>query len=178
MMRTLAVSVLAVLAMVAMPSTAGAAPVIGGMVVTTGGEVKATFLGSTASYDSLLNLESPVFIDDIFHNHLTPVGTEVSLGVFPAGVELVFSIEVLNTGFKFFTGDASRNPDGIAHNIVDDLGGGVTLVGFEDLHLSEMPDYDYDDLSFSFTNTSIPEPATMSLLALGGLAALRRRAKA
>jgi hypothetical protein len=57
----------------------------------------------------------------------------------------------------------------------------TTLVSFEDLYNGP---FDYNDLSFSFTNTSpvqqaVPEPATIGLLASGlaTLVARRRRAR-
>src|SRR5689334_9343255 len=106
---------------------------IGLPVVATGGEVIAKFEGSTAGYDSVLNLVSPISIPNIFHNHTTPVGTTASLGTFATGTELIFSIDVVNTGFTYFTGPASRNPDNAAHNQVDfALVPGSTFVGFED----------------------------------------------
>jgi hypothetical protein len=176
-------ALLTILGITVLPGASVAAPIVGqGVYVDTTGSVKAEFLGSDAGYDSVLNLESPVSIPNIFHNHTTPVGTMVDLGVFTAGTELVFSIDVLTTGNKFYTGLASRNADGIAHNVLDSMAiPGASYVGFEDLHLSEMPDLDYNDLNFSFTNTVIPEPSTLGLAAMalaGGLALLRRRLRA
>ena len=162
-------------------TTSQAAAVIGApIIVATTGNVTATFQGQTAGYDSILFLKSPVSIDYIFHNHLSPVGTTFDLGTFAAGTELVFGIEVLTTGDVFFSGDASRNDDGIFHNQVDgDKIPGATFVGFEDIFGGG--DKDYDDNNFSFTNTrvgAVPEAgATLPLLAgvLGMMGAAVRR---
>ena len=64
---------------------------------------------------------------------------------------------------------------------------GTTVVGFEDLGAGTTsglnPDYDYNDVVFSFSNVSVvPEPGTMGLLALGlvglsGAGLIRRRRK-
>ncbi len=155
------------------PSMASAAPVLGGSVfVTNTGNVTATFQGSTAGYDSLLYLDSPAnMFGAIFHNHANSIGDTFDLGSFTAGTELIFRIEVLNTGNNWYTGPAFRNADGVPHNVVDNLPGGDTYVGFEDLAVSEFPDNDYDDLNFSFTNTAVPEPAS-ALLAMGAVAGM------
>jgi hypothetical protein len=64
------------------------------------------------------------------------------------------------------------------HAAVDSLGGGVFTVGFEDLYGGG--DRDFDDNAFRFEGgvraEVVPEPATLSLLALGLIpAALRKR---
>ena len=64
---------------------------------------------------------------------------------------------------------------------------GTQVVGFEDLGARTTsgltPDYDYNDVVFAFSNvTTVPEPGTMGLLALGlvglsGAGLVRRRRK-
>jgi hypothetical protein len=176
-----------VIAGVALGTSASAVPILGAsVVVATDGEVIATFLGHTAGFSNDLYLDSPAgaFPGIIFNNQTTPPGTSVSLGNFTAGTELIFRIHVLNTGFDFFTGPASRNPDGIVHAVVDDeFSLTATYVGFEDLLGGG--DLDYDDLNFSFTNVRseerIPDAVTtLPLVALsaGLLAFAGRRSKA
>lgn len=137
-------------------------------VTASGGEIFATYEGTTASYSNDLYLNG-VFI---FNNHSTPVGTTVSLGSFAANTELIFELRVNNTGESYFTGPAARNPDGYAHARVqsDWSTPGTTLVSFEDLYNGP---FEYNDLSFSFTNTigtplpPVPEPSTYALMVAG-----------
>ncbi|WP_207791933.1 PEP-CTERM sorting domain-containing protein [Siccirubricoccus phaeus] len=151
------------------------------IVVATDGEVFARYEGTSASYTDMLWLEGPTVIADIFNNQATPVGTEVSLGSFAAGTVLRFSIHVINTGNIFYTGPGELNADGVAHARVQaNWEPGRSLVSFEDLLNGP---FDYNDLSFSFTNTigvdstAVPEPLGLSLLGLGllGLGAARRK---
>lgn len=156
---------------------AEAATLGGEIVVANDGHVVATFLGGDASFDSELYLEG--VMGRLFHNHLDMVGDTVDLGEQTAGTVLRFSLLVLNTGATFFSGPASGNPDGLAHALLDDLGGGVTYVGFEDIY--GYTDADFNDLAFSFTNTkgvpSVPVPAAglMLLAGLGAMGAFKRR---
>jgi hypothetical protein len=76
-------------------------------------------------------------------------------------------------------GAGGRNPDNLVHAAVDSVGGGVFIVGFEDLFGGG--DLDYDDHNFRFTGglntTPVPEPSTLLLLGASvvGLAKRRRR---
>jgi hypothetical protein len=105
-------------------------------------------------------------------------------------------------GRVWYMGTAG-NPDGVTHtsvltaaqwNAIQSTGpfgfvapAGTMVVGFEDLGPATTsgltPDYDYNDVVFSFSNVStVPEPGTMGLLALGlvglsGAGIIRRRAR-
>jgi hypothetical protein len=151
------------------------------VVVGTTGDVIATYQGNSADYSNDLSLNGTF----IFNNHATAVGTTVNLGSFAAGTELIFQLHVNNTGYDYFTGPASRNPDNHEHaRVQDNWLPGETLVSFEDLFNGA---FEYNDLSFSFTNTrsvpvvpGIPEPETYALMlaGLGVLGAVARRRKA
>lgn len=132
---------------------ASAAPVLGGQLYGTGGEVTVTVLPHTAGLVSELRLCTPGYERFIALN--TDTGTIVNLGSFPAGLELIFCIFVPATGRTYYMGPAERNPDGVIHATVDVLGPGQAQVGFEDLFGGG--DRDYDDNNFSFTGV-IPNP--------------------
>lgn len=163
-----------------------AIPILGAkVIVAETGNVTATYLGHTAKISNDLYLSSPSnSLGLLFNNHTTLVGTTFNLGNFTAGTELIFRLHAHESRFgvgparDYYTGPAYRNPDEIAHAIVDAAyGPNTTYVGFEDVFGGG--DLDYNDLQFSFTNTrseSLPEPATFLLLGTGlGALALTRR---
>jgi hypothetical protein len=178
--------VVVVVCLVLGASSSQAMPVLGANVyVSTTGDVIAEFLGSDAGYNNLLYLESPAnSLGLIFEGHATPVGTTFNLGSYTAGTELIFRMRS-GGGYDYYTGPASRNPDGLAHAVVDDAyAPGKTYVGFEDMFGGG--DRDYNDITYAFSNVQITPPpitsvpdmaATLRLLASSffGLAALSRR---
>ena len=82
------------------------------VVAAGGGNIIAKYQGNSAAYSNDLYLEGFGFV---FNNHTSLVGSTVDLGNFSAGTELVFRLFVNNTGYSYFTGPASRNPDGQIH---------------------------------------------------------------
>lgn len=155
---------------------AHSAAIIGGPIfVASTGDVIATFLGADAGFESQLGLVGGP--SNIFDNKTSAIGSTFNLGSFAAGTQLTFSLFVVNTGNTFFSGPASGNPDGVAHASVDTSSTG-TLASFEDTFGGG--DRDYNDLRFSFTNTTpgVPEPASWAMF-IGGFAlagsAMRRR---
>lgn len=141
-------------------------------VIAPGGDLYATFVGSDAGYtNELFVLGSD---HAIFSNKATAGGTEVWLGSFAAGTEVVFRMNVIDHDglvHNYFTGDASRNADGLAHARVqtgwkDD----AILVSFEDMAGNPEGDAGFNDMGFSLSAKAInpiPEPGTLPLMALG-----------
>ncbi len=151
-------------------------------VIATGGDVTATYLGSGAGYINFLYFEPnsapPV---SVFNNQTSVFNSTLDLGSFAAGTQLNFRLNVTNTGNNFYTGAAALTPDNQPQARVQAnyLVPGTTLVSFEDLYGGP---YDYNDLSFSLTNTtnqatSVPEPVTIFGTLIGGTIAFRLRKK-
>ena len=148
--------------------------------VATTGDVKLTFISSSAAYNSTLGLVNGP--SDIFGDHSSQLGQTYDLGVMAAGSVLDFSLDVLNTGKTFFS-DTAQNSDDVNHTQAFSLGD-EALIGFEDLYGGG--DRDYNDLVFAASNISlspvaaVPEPATWAIMMCGfGVigTALRRRQK-
>jgi hypothetical protein len=161
-------------------------PIQGGaLLVATDGNVYAEFLGSSAGYFNTIFLDLPVGSPDVkVYDKYDPVdGSLLDLGYFTEKTELIFRIDVFNTGLSFFSGDSSRNPDGLAHvEAITTLEDGIyfTSIGFEDLLGGG--DKDYNDISIRLTNVldpppqaDVPEPPVLFLLAFGLLGLIKQR---
>lgn len=158
-------------------------PILGGdLLVASDGNVYASYLGGNSSYSSELYLQPSV--EPVFTDGSPTLGSFVDLGPYRAGTELVFRLDVLDTGMRYFSGSATRNPDGIAHtlaitNQIGDLY--FTDVGFEDTLGGGDPDY--ADFMFRLYNVidppgaaDVPVPSCL-LLFIAGIAGLRASRK-
>jgi len=167
-----------VLGLLVLPSFAQATGIVGGnLIVQDTGDVSVTFAGSNAGYTSNL-----YYGDTFLFSNRATAGTTISLGNFEAGTELVFRLEVQNTGQIFNTGEGINSK-------VESFGDSSSRIGWEDQ--AGGGDRDYNDLVFDFTNTSAggsqtnggnianPEPSTIILFGSGllGLGAWRLRKK-
>ena len=163
------------------------APVLGAQLYYAGGDVTVTSLPVSSGYLSERGLYDAGFARLLFLMNDEPPGVVVvfdpSIYGIGVGDELIFGIRVKSDGDRqYFMGPGSRNPDGIEHAGVDDLGSGVFVVGFEDLFGGG--DRDFDDNRFRFEGAvrgtpGAPEPATLLLTGLGmaGLGFARRRSR-
>ena len=159
------------------------------LITAQGGDVSVTFISKEAA-DTDLTFLAPDTSTAIFNNQTANPGDTVPLGTFAAGTVLTFTLDNINTGYFFSTGDGTHNPDGDVHaQVLYDYNGhsDETYVGFEDLY-GNSADWDYNDLEFFVTTlpsaggNTRPVPdvsATLPLLgmSLAGLTVFARRFK-
>jgi hypothetical protein len=145
------------------------------VVYAQGGDIVATFYSRGDAGDiDVLYLNGT----EIFNNHVNQTGNQVDLGIFTAGTLLDFTMVDETAGNTWNMGSGTGNSDGAVHAYVvqNFQQAGETYVGFEDEPAS-MSDFNYADVQFDFTGTSVPEPTTLALAGLSGLGLLlfRRR---
>lgn len=151
---------------------------IGASVIATGGALTVTLEEKNASDESHLFVIDPDdnsrhFVGSNFDPPGTMVDVTALIGAQDGGTEIIFEIENLGSECMFSTGPAARNPDGIEHAGVVELGNQngnqAVRVGFEDLfwrgedgsapincpnpayHGSTNSDRDYNDNVFKMT---------------------------
>lgn len=105
--------------------------------------VSITFYASDTDYDDDLYLDSPS-MTWLGASHLTTPGTVTNVGPFAVDSELIFGLQVANTGDHWQSGPGSRNADGVIHVAVTYEGACSWLIGFEDLYGGG--DLDYNDV--------------------------------
>jgi len=163
---------------------ASATQVLGQQLYYEGGSIQITILPYEAAFINTIYLFTPAGALRIAEN--ADVGLVYNLSNFAAlgiskGDELLFGIDVNPTGDRFFMGPASRNLDDVIHDRVDyrtSPGGGIAVVGFEDLFHGG--DFDLDDSMFQVTGgvgirglqpeaaiLAVPEPGSVILLIIG-----------
>lgn len=152
----------------------------------TGGDVKVKYMGCDASYTSDLSFSYSIggSTTHLFNCHGSLAGAVYDIGNVANGTEVIFSLYVQSTGYTYYTGDASRNPDNMIHAASFAVTGDdpyTRQFGFEDQFGGG--DHDFNDTNFRIggvVDTSVtPEPSSLVLAASGlgflGLGTLRRR---
>lgn len=159
-------------------------PILGGrMFVASDGDVTVTAMGGDAAYTGSLFVYSVNSGRRTIFDSSAAVGSQINIGSYAAGTELVFGYAVNNTGKTYLTGPASANGDGKAHaqavtTLDASLNQYMTSVGIEDLWGGG--DADYNDFQFMLSNVvdpgdvlaaqaAVPEPGPLALLGIGGL---------
>lgn len=178
-------TLLALVLTAGMLAPANALTLSGNSLFTTGDEeIIVTFQGSEAAFTNILFEDLPNEMM-IFNSKTASVGQSVSLGTIASGTELVFRLDAYSpdgTNFfgSWFSGEGSRNADGIVHAEIGSLGNNTWIMSWEDLDFRDSTyDGDFDDVVVTIQgrNPVIPEPGTLALVGIGlaSLSGLRRR---
>lgn len=127
---------------------------MGGVLVAKPNQpITVTCLGKNAAYTSYLHFYNPAYKKYEFICNSSENGYKKDLGSFSKETELVFKLNIEDTGYDYYTGPASRNPDNEFHALIrpvpDDIGKDTWYFGFEDLFGGG--DRDYDDCMFHVT---------------------------
>jgi hypothetical protein len=146
-----------------------------------GGDVSVTYMHGISGGDlDILSLNGV----PIFNNQVNTPGDVVDLGIFPAGTTLNFTLQDVTAEHNWSMGPGSVNSDGFVHAYVANNypSDGSSYVGWEDETWGDAyADFNYNDLSFTFANTTaVPEPSSMVLAGFGlaSMLILRRRRQA
>jgi hypothetical protein len=120
----------------------------------------------------------------LFSNKGTPSGTSVGIGQFDANDTLYFAYMITKGVNVAPTGTFARNdlvPDQdffktLSFSLTDT--GSRSMVGVEDIFKRVGSDWDYNDMKFALSVTSVPTPGAGLLAAMGGAVAMRRKRRA
>lgn len=105
--------------------------------------VTVTFISSDTGYRDDLTLDSPEALP-LIRAYADSPGTVLSIGPYPTDSELIFGVDILDTGEHWQSGPSSRNSDGVEHVAVTYEGSCSWRIGFEDL--TGGGDLDYNDV--------------------------------
>jgi Domain of unknown function (DUF4114)/PEP-CTERM motif len=158
-------------------------PVLYSFTATATGPITAYFAGGSAADTEVVGLLVNGVSTGItgLNNQTSSIGQSLVLGNVHAGDILTF-VDIIqqppsavNTWFS----NKAMNSDGLQHIYstsataaqISALIPAGTYVGFEDQTPANASDFDYNDVTFVFTNTSmtsgVPEPSTWAMMLLG-----------